>query len=84
VPAKGTDAIRCYLLARNAVHAAMAGRTNCVISNISGNAYTLVPTQLVCTERQKVDLNSDLWKAVLDATGQFTSFNPGNTIRQVP
>jgi hypothetical protein len=31
-----------------------------------------------------VDLNSDLWKAVLDATGQFTSFNPGNTIRQVP
>jgi 6-phosphofructokinase 1 len=82
VPAKGTDAIRCYLLARNAVHAAMAGRTNCVISNISGNAYTLVPTQLVCTERQQVDLNSDLWKAVLDATGQLHSFNPNINIRQ--
>jgi 6-phosphofructokinase 1 len=84
VPAKGTDAIRCYLLARNAVHAAMAGRTNCVISNISGNAYTLVPTQLVCTERQQVDLNSDLWKAVLDATGQLHSFNPNINVRQTP
>ncbi len=75
VPAKGTDAIRCYLLARNAVHAAMAGRTNCVISNITGNSYTLVPTQLACIERNKVDLDSDLWKAVLDATGQFHYFN---------
>lgn len=74
VPAKGTDAIRCYLLARNAVHAALAGRTNCVISN-TGNSYTLVPTELVCTERNKVDLDSDLWKAVLDATGQSHYFN---------
>ncbi len=75
VPAQGTDAIRCYLLARNAVHAALAGRTNCVISNVSGNSYMLVSTQLVCTERQTVDLDSDLWKAVLDATGQSLYFN---------
>ena len=74
VPAKGTDAIRCYLLARNAVHAAMAGRTNCVISNITGNSYSLVPTALVCTERNKVDLEGDLWKAVLDATGAVPLF----------
>lgn len=75
VPAKGTDAIRCYLLARNAVHAAMAGRTNCVIANSTGNMYTLVPNELVCTERNKVDLDGHLWKAVLDATSQLRYFN---------
>ena len=70
VPAKGTDAIHCYLLARNAVHAAMAGRTNCVVGNPHGSIYTLVPIALAASERQKVDLDGDLWKAVLDATGQ--------------
>lgn len=69
VPAKGTDAIRCYLLARNAVHAAMAGRTDCVVGN-QDDWYTLVPIRLAASERQKVMLNSDLWRAVLDATGQ--------------
>lgn len=70
VPAKGTDAIHCYLLARNAVHAAMAGRTDCVVGN-QGDYYTLVPIRLATIERQKVNLDSDLWRAVLDATGQL-------------
>ncbi|MBP5228436.1 MAG: ATP-dependent 6-phosphofructokinase [Kiritimatiellae bacterium] len=73
VPAKGTDAIRCYLLARNAVHAAMAGRTDCVIGN-QDDYYTLVPIRMATIERQKVNLNSDLWRAVLDATGQAVYF----------
>ncbi|MFO7937101.1 MAG: ATP-dependent 6-phosphofructokinase [Kiritimatiellia bacterium] len=73
VPAKGTDAIRCYLLARNAVHAAMAGRTNCVVGNLS-EWYFLVPIKLATIERQKVNLDSDLWRAVLDATGQTAYF----------
>jgi len=73
VPAKGTDAIRCYMLARSAVHAAMAGRTNCVVGN-QGDWYTLVPLRLATIERQKVSLNSDLWHAVLDSTGQNSYF----------
>jgi len=73
VPARGTDAIRCYMLARSAVHAAMAGRTNCVVGN-QGDWYTLVPTKLATIERQKVALHSDLWHAVLDATGQNSYF----------
>ena len=76
VPAKGTDAIRCYMLARNAVHAAMAGRTNCVVGN-QDDWYTLVPIKLATIERQKVNLNSDLWRAVLDATGQTLYFEGG-------
>ena len=74
VPARGTDAIRCYMLARNAVHAAMAGRTNCVVGNI-GDWYTLVPIPLATIERQKVNLSSDLWRSVMDATGQEFYFN---------
>ena len=69
VPARGTDAIRCYMLARNAVHAAMAGRTNCVVGS-TGDSYTLVPIKLATIERQTVPLNGDLWRGVMDATGQ--------------
>ncbi len=76
VPAKGTDAIRCYMLARNAVHAAMAGRTNCVVGNL-GESYCLVPIKLATIERQTVSLKSDLWRSVMDATGQEYYFSRG-------
>ena len=76
VPARGTDAIRCYMLARNAVHAAMSGRTNCVVGTV-GDMYTLVPIKLATIERQKVRLDSDLWRSVMDATGQEVYFKGG-------
>ena len=76
VPAKGTDAIRCYMLARNAVHAAMAGRTGCVVGNL-GESYCLVPIKLATIERQTVSLKSDLWRSVMDATGQEFYFAAG-------
>ncbi len=69
VPARGTDAIRCYTLARCAVHAAMAGRTNCVVGQ-TDEWNTLVPISLATIERQKLTLDSDLWRSVMDATGQ--------------
>ena len=81
VPAKGTDAIRCYMLARNAVHAAMAGRTNCVVGNL-GESYCLVPIKLATIERQKISLKSDLWRSVMDATGQEYYFDSGKSSRQ--
>ena len=74
VPARGTDAIRCYMLARNAVHAAMAGRTNCVVGNL-GESYCLVPIKLATIERQTISLKSDLWRSVMDATGQEYYFD---------
>ena len=74
VPARGTDAIRCYMLARNAVHAAMAGRTNCVVGSV-GEHYTLVPIKLATIDRQKISLSSDLWRSVMDATGQEFYFD---------
>ena len=69
VPARGTDAISCYMLARNAVHAAMAGRTNCVVGTC-GESHSLVPIRLATIERQTVSLESDFWRGVMDATGQ--------------
>ena len=68
-PARGTDALRCYSLARAAVHAAMAGRTDCVVGNF-GESCTLVPIALATIRRQQVDLESSLWRNVLSATGQ--------------
>lgn len=74
VPAKGTDAIRCYMLARNAVHAAMAGRTDCVVGAAGNELYTLVPIALATIERQRLNLAGDLWRCVMDATGQERHF----------
>ena len=78
VPAKGTDAIRCYMLARSAVHAAMAGRTNCVVGQ-TAEWNTLVPIRLATIERQKVHPKSDLWRSVMDATGQEFYFKGGGS-----
>ena len=76
VAARGTDAIRSYMLARNAVHAAMSGRTNCVVGTVGnlGDLYTLVPIKLATIERQQVRLDSDLWRSVMDATVQEVYF----------
>ena len=77
VPAQGTDAILCHLLAKNAVHAAMAGKTSCVAGR-TNNTYTLAPIALATIERQKLNLKGDLWRAVLDATRQNDYFRvPG-------
>lgn len=74
-PADASDAVLCYRLARMAVHAAMAGRTNCVVGRLNDD-YSLVPIPLATIERRKVELTSNLWNSVLDATGQEFFFNP--------
>ena len=74
-PADASDAVLCYRLARMAVHAAMAGRTNCVVGRLNDD-YSLVPIPLATIERRKVELSSNLWASVLDATGQEFYMNP--------
>jgi 6-phosphofructokinase 1 len=69
VSAISSDAIFCYLLAENAVHAAMAGKTNMVIGHWN-NYFTHVPIELATRERLKIDLDGALWKGVLSATRQ--------------
>ena len=69
VAAHGADAIHCLMLAKNAVHAAMAGRTNCVVGKCA-DVYMHVPIALATIERQKIDPDGTLWQAVRAVTRQ--------------
>ncbi|MFH1223753.1 MAG: ATP-dependent 6-phosphofructokinase [Pseudomonadota bacterium] len=67
--ADSSDAIYCIQLAQNAVHAAMAGKTNILIGNLHEN-FTHIPIDTATSKRKNVDPNSPLWLNVLEATGQ--------------
>ncbi|MDR1760579.1 MAG: ATP-dependent 6-phosphofructokinase [Fibrobacter sp.] len=80
IPAKGTDAIFCFQLAENAVHAAMAGKTNMLVGSMNGQ-FTHVPVFYAVKERKKIDPKDSLWHAVLGATRQQDYFQ-GKTIKR--
>lgn len=69
VPANAEDSAFCLLLGQNAVHAAMAGRTNMVVGIWMGE-FTHVPIHLAVSQRKKIDPQGWLWGSVLTATGQ--------------
>jgi len=73
VPASPQDAIYCLRLAQNAVHAAMAGKTNMVVGRWHGH-YVNLPMGVVTVRRRKVNPQGDLWLTVLEATGQPAEF----------
>jgi len=73
VPASAQDAIYCLRLAQNAVHAAMAGKTNMVVGRWHGH-YVNLPISVVTMRRRKVNPHGDLWLSVLEATGQPVEF----------
>jgi 6-phosphofructokinase 1 len=76
IPAHGTDAIFCTMLAENAVHAAMSGRTNLVVGKWNRH-FVYVPIPLATRERQRIDNMGSLWKAVLFTTRQDDYFYEG-------
>jgi 6-phosphofructokinase 1 len=69
VPANASDSIFCDTLARFAVHAGMAGKTDLVIGRWNG-VFTHVPIPLATSRRKQVDTDGTLWLAVTEATGQ--------------
>ena len=73
VPASPQDSIYCLRLAQNAVHAAMAGKTNMVVGRWHGHHVNL-PISVVTVRRRKVNPHGDLWLTVLEATGQPAEF----------
>ena len=76
VPACPEDGIICDFFARNAVHAAMAGKTGLVIGH-QHDVFTHVPTELLTGQKKQMDLNSPEWHAVLATTGQNFAVFPG-------
>ncbi|WP_165074661.1 ATP-dependent 6-phosphofructokinase [Paludisphaera rhizosphaerae] len=73
VKANPFDAVYCLRLAHNAVHAAMAGYTEVVVSRWHGR-FVLLPIPLAVRDRHTVDPNGDLWMSVLESTGQPQTF----------
>jgi 6-phosphofructokinase 1 len=69
VPANSDDALLCDALARNAVHAAMAGKTDVLIGLIH-TAFIHVPLPRVAESRKRLSPAGELWMGVLEATGQ--------------
>lgn len=73
VPANANDRVYCGLLGQHAVHAAMAGKTNMVVSKLH-ERYIHLPLELVTRKRRKLNIHSNYWRAVLESTGQPISF----------
>jgi len=73
IPACPSDSIYCWNMARNAVHAAMAGNTAMMIGRWHGR-FVHVPMTLATRESRHVDPDGGLWMSVIEATGQPRSF----------
>lgn len=73
-PANTEDALLCDRMGRHAVHAAMAGRTGLVISYLYGQ-FVHVPISVIAAGGKRVDLDGELWRAVLSCTGQPAKFD---------
>ncbi len=68
-PANAADSIYCLNLGYNAVHAAMAGKTNMMVG-LWHNVFVHVPIALTTRYRKRIDPESALWRSVLETTGQ--------------
>jgi 6-phosphofructokinase 1 len=69
VPAAPEDRVFCLNLGRHAVHAGMAGKTGMVVA-LWHQSFVHLPLTLVTRGRRKVDPNGDLWRSVIETTGQ--------------
>ncbi len=69
VPANAWDRYLADSMARCAVHAAMAGKTDVLIGSWFGH-FVHVPIRTVVTGKKQMDRNDLVWTGVLAATGQ--------------
>ena len=77
--ASGDDAVFCDALARNAVHAAMAGKTDILVGRWH-RCFTHVPLALALAHERRLDPAGAVWRHVVESTGQ-PSFSAGGEIR---
>jgi 6-phosphofructokinase 1 len=69
VPASPQDNVYCSILAQNAVHAGMAGKTNMLVGRWH-DTFVHIPLSIVISDRRKIDPKGDIWRSVLETTGQ--------------
>jgi len=68
-PANANDSLFCNILAQNAVHAAMAGRTGFVVGHWSSQ-FTVLPIPITIKHRKRISAEDELWSNVIETTGQ--------------
>ncbi|MBW1806810.1 MAG: ATP-dependent 6-phosphofructokinase [Deltaproteobacteria bacterium] len=68
-PANPNDSLFCATLAQNAVHAGLNGRTGMLVGYWN-NVFVHVPIREAVAERKLVDSEGELWRSVLESTGQ--------------
>lgn len=68
-PANPNDSLYCLRLGNSAVHAAMSGRTDMLVTRLH-NRMVHVPIGLAISKRNFVDIEAALWRDVLESTGQ--------------
>lgn len=74
--ANSYDSIYCARLGAHAVHAAMAGKTQCLVSRVN-NQFVYLPIKVAVSKRSHVDVEGSLWRDVLENTRQpFSMKNP--------
>ncbi len=76
-PANANDSKFCGLLAQNAVHAAMSGKTD-FVTGYWNNEFTLLPIPVAVSKRNSIDVEGELWWNVLETTGQPVSMKNQN------
>jgi len=69
IPANANDRVYCGFLGQNAVHAAMSGKTELVVSMLQ-DYYIYLPLGIVTRKRRRLKPQSNFWSAVLESTGQ--------------
>ena len=70
VPANAQDNFFCQHLAQHAVHAAMAGKTGMLVGRWHCSFVHLPISLVTQVGRSKVNPTGELWRAVLESTGQ--------------
>ncbi|MCR5731695.1 MAG: ATP-dependent 6-phosphofructokinase [Sphaerochaetaceae bacterium] len=68
-PANSYDSIYCARLGAHAVHAAMSGKTMCLVSRVN-NKFVYLPIKQAVSRRNHVDVEGSLWRDVLENTRQ--------------
>jgi 6-phosphofructokinase 1 len=69
MPASADDAVFCIMLAQNAVHGAMSGKSGFVVGRWN-NYFTFLPIETAIRQRKTIDPNGYLWSIVKESTGQ--------------
>jgi 6-phosphofructokinase 1 len=69
MPANYNDSIYCGFLGQNAAHAGMAGKTGLLVSRWHGH-YVHIPIKSAVGRRKDLELDSPLWRSVMESTGQ--------------